>query len=281
MTRFTLMHLLFLGVLCDFQRAGRWKRDPQIEIQRSGKYKREANVEIQRIGQFRRFPQVEIQRKHKREPQIEIQRIAPLHHLCMHFLLFSSLLAAPVAEPVADPFFKIIRKRDPLLYRGPSTKDVPVKQKWTIQTHSEFLNTATLGDLVEAVSKDIQVPAPYIKLLHGGVLMSDHKKLLSGYNIQSGSKIMILGEQPKTVDKQRLVIEKLEGFATQCTQLASELKHDQQTLLRVGEMLLQTLLKIDSVEIEQDWEEARQKRRETVKLVQGFLEQVDKMKANL
>lgn len=48
-----------------------------------------------------------------------------------------------------------------------------------------------------------------------------------------------------------------------------------QEYTRLGELLLQTLLRLDSFTPEGDWEEARKARKEAVKEIQGLLTRID------
>lgn len=52
----------------------------------------------------------------------------------------------------------------------------------------------------------------------------------------------------------------------------------QKTLLYLSEILLQTMLKLDSLDIDPSWQEARKARKEGIKSIQARLDQVDAVK---
>ncbi len=53
---------------------------------------------------------------------------------------------------------------------------------------------------------------------------------------------------------------------------ASDLAHEH---VRLGELLLQSLLRLDAITAEGEWEEARRERKGAVKEVQGLLDTLD------
>jgi hypothetical protein len=102
--------------------------------------------------------------------------------------------------------------------------------------------------------------------------MTDTSRTLEHYRLTDGSKVMMLGDVDAAL-----------GQISDLVQKANDImKQPQDTLkenIKAGEMLLQTLLKLDGVECSSD--AVRQSRKEAVRTIQQLLDQVDKQKEKL
>ncbi|KAJ3162430.1 hypothetical protein HDU86_004911 [Geranomyces michiganensis] len=173
----------------------------------------------------------------------------------------------------------------------------------------------TLGELVEKCSHGSKIPGAYIKLLHGGALMKDLQAPLSSYGIKSGSKIMMLGTLPpappasqsssrQSTPEQdtseegimRIIENHLNQARSTALPLAEEYLDEAARYLqstpagpsppkqlrdmhaKAAEILLQRLLKLDSVVCQPEYDRARAKRKAAVRFIQAELDRLDAMK---
>ncbi|KAF5370742.1 hypothetical protein D9758_001944 [Tetrapyrgos nigripes] len=123
------------------------------------------------------------------------------------------------------------------------------------------------------------------KLIHAGALMKDDNAPLSAYRIRPNSKIGVVASavpeptlhksEQSTISSihdqlnllRTTLLPSLEDF-TQAPQ--SDKEH-----ARLSELLLQSLLRLDAVSADPEWEHARKERKAAVKEVQGFLDRLD------
>ncbi|KAG8931540.1 hypothetical protein FRC02_002528 [Tulasnella sp. 418] len=165
--------------------------------------------------------------------------------------------------------------------------------------------TTTLGEIRGALAQYTHLPPHAFKLIHSGAVMKDDTAPISAYGLHGGSTIMIIGGNllpappTKTASKEAsrpTEASTISTIQTELTRVRSTLASpvevfltsvngentghvDKDTLRqehnRLGEMLLQSLLRLDAVAPETDWMQARQERKLAVKEVQGMLDRLD------
>lgn len=138
------------------------------------------------------------------------------------------------------------------------------------------------------------------KLIHKGAVLNDDNATLHQYHIGPGSVIILLPtpnapDAPVVSDREpnNLSISSEESavltnihteLATVRSSLAPELNDllahsnqpsDRKDYLRLGELLLQSLLRLDGIAPERDWHTARKARKDAVKEVQALLDCLD------
>ncbi|EAU91021.1 hypothetical protein CC1G_03189 [Coprinopsis cinerea okayama7 len=141
------------------------------------------------------------------------------------------------------------------------------------------------------------------KLIHKGAVMRDDNAPISAYRIHPGSVIQMIPvdesmPQPPPSNRQSATTDDDENsvittihteLAMVRSTLAPDLndllgritntektsEKDKKEFLRIGELLLQSLLRLDGVTPDRDWVKAREERKKAVKEVQGLLDTLD------
>ncbi|KAF6763066.1 hypothetical protein DFP72DRAFT_874580 [Ephemerocybe angulata] len=140
------------------------------------------------------------------------------------------------------------------------------------------------------------------KLIHKGAVLNDNNATLAQYHIVPGSVIVLLptaraadapivsDREPEPAPAVGLTTEESALLTTIHTELATvrssltpELNdllaspepHDKKQYLRLGELLLQSLLRLDALAPQREWEHARTARKEAVREVQALLDTLD------
>ncbi|EPQ57318.1 hypothetical protein GLOTRDRAFT_137669 [Gloeophyllum trabeum ATCC 11539] len=152
------------------------------------------------------------------------------------------------------------------------------------------------------------LPEDSFKLVHGGAVMKDDNAPLSAYSIRPNSTIALIGGEPLPTppkssksskpDKNEPRTEQStlaqiraerqgvqNGLAKEVDAFVANLpptppqqeqvKTMQPTHARLSELLLQSLLRLDAINAEGGWDEARKERKEAVKEVQKVLDRLD------
>ncbi|KAF8894010.1 hypothetical protein BD779DRAFT_1669512 [Infundibulicybe gibba] len=145
-----------------------------------------------------------------------------------------------------------------------------------------------LGALRDSLAEYTRLPPDAFKLIHNGAIMKDNSAPISAYGLHENSTIALIGatNQPPT------------GATSQSEQsivnfIRHELDHVRSTLTpdvhaflsaphekehnRLGELLLQSLLRLDSVSTEPAWDTARLERKLAVREVQALLDSLDSL----
>ncbi|KIY49095.1 hypothetical protein FISHEDRAFT_58509 [Fistulina hepatica ATCC 64428] len=156
------------------------------------------------------------------------------------------------------------------------------------------------GNLAETTHLD---PSSF-KLVHGGAIMKDDNAPISAYHITDNSVIALIGTAdplpplPSVAQQQSAAAQRSEQSTI--SQITSELEkvraelapgvdmflaslsghvdataHLDKERSRLGELLLQALLRLDAITFDRDWEQAREHRRGAVKEVQSLLDRLD------
>lgn len=103
-------------------------------------------------------------------------------------------------------------------------------------------------------------------------IMKDMNASLASYGITPTSKIMMLGDRgPIQETKEQLQIKELDLLLVE----AKQMNDGEMPNLVKQEMLLQLLLKVDKYASDDDG--VRTKRKEVVKVVNGYLESLDRL----
>ncbi|KAG8811288.1 hypothetical protein FRC17_002536, partial [Serendipita sp. 399] len=171
----------------------------------------------------------------------------------------------------------------------------------------------TLGKLKDELSEKTGLPVGQFKLVHAGAVLKDNNAPLANYGLKGGSTVTLIGTStplPKARDaaasskptlprtqegilvtiKAELdnVHEKIlpsleaflnsispseEGQEPRAVDPSQEILQQEHT--RLGELLLQSLLRLDAINPESEWEEARKARKAAVKEVQADLDRLD------
>lgn len=140
------------------------------------------------------------------------------------------------------------------------------------------------------------------KLIHKGAILNDDNATLAAYHIVPGSVIALIptalaaeapvvSDRPPesapavglTTEESALLTTIHTELATVRSSLAPDLNNllanqdtsDKREYLRIGELLLQSLLRLDALSPEREWEHARKARKEAVKEVQALLDALD------
>ncbi|TRM69377.1 hypothetical protein BD626DRAFT_473878 [Schizophyllum amplum] len=164
-----------------------------------------------------------------------------------------------------------------------------------------------LGDIRQTLSEYTHLPPNAFKLVHSGVVMKDDNAPISAYHLKPNSTIAIIGsaDAPPSAPAQQTKQAPPPPRSEQSTinQIQSEMQTVRSTLardlesllyslpqyhaagdaqagmnrehLRLGELLLQTLLRLDGINAEGEWQDARRERKESVREVQALLDRLD------
>lgn len=161
-----------------------------------------------------------------------------------------------------------------------------------------------LGAIRQSLAEYSQIPIEHIKLIYGGAIMKDDACPISVYGIKEGSTIHMVGsaDRPPTKDapsstpkasslksaesdfiqkiqdevhRIRSLVPLLDQFSVRTKSSPAPLAELKKEHMRLGELLLQCLLRLDALTPEGTWEEARSQRKGVVCEVQGMLDKLD------
>ncbi|KAG9018627.1 hypothetical protein FRB90_011113 [Tulasnella sp. 427] len=172
----------------------------------------------------------------------------------------------------------------------------------------------TLGDFRKSISEHIHLPISTFKLIHSGAVMKGDTFPLGAYSIKNGSTIQVVGNASpipgrKSSGNQSSSSKAASSAVARPSEqglidvITNELTQVRQNLLpgvqsfqtnvattkvpavqvptlkqehtRLGELLLQSLLRLDALMPQSEWTEARSARKTAVKEVQSLLSQLD------
>ncbi|KAL1695469.1 hypothetical protein GGG16DRAFT_109136 [Schizophyllum commune] len=164
-----------------------------------------------------------------------------------------------------------------------------------------------LGDIRQSIAEYTHLPPNAFKLVHSGVVMKDDNAPISAYHLKPNSTIAVIGtaDAPPSAPAQQAKPTPAPPRSEQSTinliqsemqNVRSSLGRDLENLLgslpqyhtagdnkafmdrehlRLGELLLQSLLRLDGINAESEWQDARRERKESVREVQGLLDRLD------
>jgi len=162
-----------------------------------------------------------------------------------------------------------------------------------------------LGTIRELLADHTHIPFENIKLIYGGGIMKDDNYPISAYGIREGSTIHMVGgtelppsrngpplpkqapRRPTESDLIQRIQDELqktrssllpplnEFFQAIVPSSHSAIPELEREHTRLGELLLQSLLRLDALTPEGTWENARLQRKGAVREVQGLLDKLD------
>ncbi|KAG6918539.1 hypothetical protein DXG01_013629 [Tephrocybe rancida] len=142
----------------------------------------------------------------------------------------------------------------------------------------------------KSLSDYTHLPIDSFKLIHAGAIMKDDNAPISAYDLHPNSTIALIGSAdtqssahaPATSASERSI---LSTIHSELTSVRSSLQPDVAAFLqsptdkkehaRLGELLLQSLLRLDGIVTEPSWEQARKERKDAVREVQDMLDRLD------
>ena len=153
---------------------------------------------------------------------------------------------------------------------------------------------ARLGDLRQLITEETHLDA--FKLIYKGAVLKDDKQPLSSYHLRHTSTITLLPlntapPPPSAVQKteqssisiiqqelsaiHQSLVPSLTVFLESLSTEGASSSSMQKEHARLGELLLQSLLRLDAISSDGDWEDARRERKAAVKEVQALLDKLD------
>ncbi|KAK0217895.1 hypothetical protein IW262DRAFT_1101156 [Armillaria fumosa] len=134
------------------------------------------------------------------------------------------------------------------------------------------------------------------KLIYKGAIMKDDRAPLSAYHLKQSSSITLLPlhdtlpasssiqntEQTSLSNIQQELASIRQGLIPSLNTFLDDLPQKQPSMsalekehARLGELLLQSLLRLDAISTDGEWEDARRERKAAVKEVQALLDRLD------
>ncbi|KAJ6587073.1 BAG domain-containing protein [Mycena vulgaris] len=164
--------------------------------------------------------------------------------------------------------------------------------------------TTPLSVIRASVAQYTHLPSDGFKLIHKGAVMKDDNAPISAYQLRPSSTIAVVEigqppsqpQPPKPPPKQKpaapvqqeAVISTIQAelahvraeLSPAVDQLLASHQHTPKTKehIRLSELLLQSLLRLDSITTDGEWEAARKERKAAVKEVQALLDSLDQIR---
>lgn len=146
-----------------------------------------------------------------------------------------------------------------------------------------------------AISEYTHIPYNAFKLIYKGTVMKDDNANISQYHLTKSSSITLIAHdhpisQPQLPHDQSSEQSLINTISSELANVRTELLPSLNTLLatpredtplqqkeyrRLGELLLQSLLRLDALESDREWVDARNQRKAAVKEVQALLDRLD------
>ncbi|KAJ7902000.1 hypothetical protein B0H14DRAFT_2669446 [Mycena olivaceomarginata] len=149
-----------------------------------------------------------------------------------------------------------------------------------------------------SVAEFTSLPRDAFKLIHKGAVMKDDNAPISAYHIRNSSTIAVVEigappqpqqapkQPPKTaapVRSEQAIISTIQSeLANVREQLSPAVDHllasaagEPKEHIRLSELLLQSLLRLDAIQTDGEWDAARRERKAAVKEVQALLDRLD------
>ncbi|KAJ7780497.1 BAG domain-containing protein [Mycena maculata] len=185
-----------------------------------------------------------------------------------------------------------------------------VHLKWNTERFSFDLPAPStpLSDIRTSVAACIHLPRDSFKLIHKGAVMKDDTAPISSYQLRQSSTIQVVEIGPPPSQPQQPLPPKqppkqhkpaapvrteqatISTIQTELANVRAELSPAVDQLLasavgqqnpkpkehiRLSELLLQALLRLDAITTDGEWEAARKERKAAVKEVQALLDRLD------
>ncbi|KAF7361759.1 BAG domain-containing protein [Mycena venus] len=127
-----------------------------------------------------------------------------------------------------------------------------------------------------SVAEFTSLPRDAFKLIHKGAVMKDDNAPISAYHIRQSSTIAVVEIGPPPQPQQAPPAQtapKAKGSRTH--HLLASAAGEPKEHIRLSELLLQSLLRLDAIQTDGEWDAARRERKAAVKEVQALLDRLD------
>lgn len=168
-----------------------------------------------------------------------------------------------------------------LSYRMFNNKKINFSFKGSIISINYSSSTERLSSLVAQLASRLTLRENQLKLIYKGLVIRDFNRTLDDLKITSNATIMVLVTQKLNIDTQQQFIADIESILnTQVLPLEPQLKEyevtpTEQSKLVLQELLLQSILKLDSMTLPSEFTDARNIRKHSIKTTQSFLDRLD------
>ncbi|EOR00268.1 hypothetical protein J056_001154 [Wallemia ichthyophaga EXF-994] len=138
-----------------------------------------------------------------------------------------------------------------------------------------------LYQLLEKLSTQLSIPQDQFKLIYKGLVIRDSSRSLDDLKISNNSTIMVLVNHSQNIDKQQQLVNTIENILNNnVLPLQPQLEQfesspTEQSKLVLQELLLQSILKLDSIILPSEFNQARDVRKHSIKTTQSFLDRLD------
>jgi len=153
-----------------------------------------------------------------------------------------------------------------------------------------------LAVIRKQIADHIHLPDSSFKLIHAGAVMKDDSAPISSYGLKNKSNIAVVGgpEQVGAAPERKTEKHVITQIVSELDKVRTELLPSVDEFLdslsnraiipgdgldqehrRLGELLLQSLLRLDAIHAESEWEQARKDRKAGVREVQALLDRLD------
>ncbi|KAK2464219.1 hypothetical protein APHAL10511_003676 [Amanita phalloides] len=143
-----------------------------------------------------------------------------------------------------------------------------------------------LASLRSLIAHRTGLPPTAFKLIHAGALLNDDAAPISAYHLRPNSKLSLIPLAPQVLRPPSETSENavLSLIHAELHSVRSNLSPDLNAFLingvqkdhtRLGELLLQSLLRLDGIATEHYWDLARHERKAAVREVQDMLDRLD------
>jgi len=179
-----------------------------------------------------------------------------------------------------------------------------VTAKWKTEHFSFHLPPpeTKLSEIKDLLVQKWHLDSGKLKLIHAGAVMKDDNAPISAYKIRPNSTIAVVASNAEPIPKQQSATATSKSEQSTISLIQSEIKGVRTGLLpsvdaflsslerqnqhpvsplqekehtRLGELLLQSLLRLDAISTDGEFEDARKERKIAVNEVQGLLDRLD------
>ncbi|KAL0956411.1 hypothetical protein HGRIS_002559 [Hohenbuehelia grisea] len=137
----------------------------------------------------------------------------------------------------------------------------------------------SIAQLRQAIADKTHLPLNAFKLIHAGAVVKNDNAKLSTYRITQKSTLVLIPSAPPPQPTTASINTELERVRSQLQPsvdaFVQSTSKDPKEHARLSELLLQSLLALDAIDIQKMSDDARLERKGAVNEVQGLLDQVD------